>query len=510
VKPKTIHLGYEIGSGERVEIPLRHLAVTGQTQDSGKTTTLEALISRSELKAIAFVTKRGERSFQTTRTSLPPYFRERADWQFVSSILEATFREKMKFERSWIMKVCRGAHSLSDVAANVQKALATARGLSESVYTTLDEYFKIVMPELEGMPIKPLRLDTGLNVMDLSAYSTQMQQLVIASSLQHVYEHEEGVVTVIPEAWEFIPQQRNSPVKLACETLIRKGAVLGNYIWLDSQDIAAVAKDVLRSIAVWIIGVQREANEVERALKHIPFGSPLPSKKDVMALGRGEFFVCFGREMHKVYVQPAWMTPTPAIEIALGSKSVESVNRPQAKPQDQEDPMYKEKYEQAQGEIKLLQQKIQQLQESLNNLKSTRSHHQVEGKKAGSVGAAVSEIDREDLYQYVLDRLQREAPQLLSVTKTIPEIEVTVKREKLRMDTTTVKGQMAVLLSDGFFDQRKGNKEVLQELASRGWPNMAPNVSNAFKDLTQMGFLMKTDNGQYKAVAGMKVRVVEA
>jgi len=101
MKLKTIHLGYEISSGEPVEIPLRHLAVTGQTQDSGKTTTLEALISRSELKAIAFVTKRGERSFQTTRTSLPPYFRERADWQFVSSILEATFREKMKFERSW-------------------------------------------------------------------------------------------------------------------------------------------------------------------------------------------------------------------------------------------------------------------------------------------------------------------------------------------------------------------------------------------------------------------------
>src|SRR5579859_4965012 len=130
MKLKTIHLGYEISSGEPVEIPLRHLAVTGQTQDSGKTTTLEALISRSELKAIAFVTKRGERSFQTTRTSIPPYFRERADWQFVSSILEATFREKLKFERSWIMKVCKGARTLADVWDNVKKALVTARGLN--------------------------------------------------------------------------------------------------------------------------------------------------------------------------------------------------------------------------------------------------------------------------------------------------------------------------------------------------------------------------------------------
>jgi len=34
------------------------LAVTGQTQQSGKTTTLEALISRSKLRALTFVTKR--------------------------------------------------------------------------------------------------------------------------------------------------------------------------------------------------------------------------------------------------------------------------------------------------------------------------------------------------------------------------------------------------------------------------------------------------------------------
>lgn len=38
-----IKLGYEIPTGELVEIPLKHLAVTGQTQESGKTTTLEAV-----------------------------------------------------------------------------------------------------------------------------------------------------------------------------------------------------------------------------------------------------------------------------------------------------------------------------------------------------------------------------------------------------------------------------------------------------------------------------------
>ena len=37
---QQIFLGYEIGSGEKVDIPLTHLVVSGVTQESGKTTTL--------------------------------------------------------------------------------------------------------------------------------------------------------------------------------------------------------------------------------------------------------------------------------------------------------------------------------------------------------------------------------------------------------------------------------------------------------------------------------------
>ena len=50
-----------------VEIPIRHMAVTGQTQEAGKTTALEALIARSGLRAVTFVTKRGEGSFAAGR-----------------------------------------------------------------------------------------------------------------------------------------------------------------------------------------------------------------------------------------------------------------------------------------------------------------------------------------------------------------------------------------------------------------------------------------------------------
>src|SRR5207237_332419 len=134
----------------------------------------------------------------------------------------------------------------------------------------------------------------------------ELQSLIIRSALEWIYEREDNTIVIIPEAWEFIPQNRGSPVKLACEQLIRKGGALKNYVWLDSQDIAAIHKDILRSVGVWILGVQRERNEVKRMLDHI-VGVAKPGIADVMELGLGEFFVCFGRALHKVYVQPVWM-----------------------------------------------------------------------------------------------------------------------------------------------------------------------------------------------------------
>ena len=252
-----IHLGYEVGTGKAVEIPLRHLAVTGQTQESGKTTTLEALIYRSKLRAVAFLTKRGESSFHRARRILP-YFRERSDWQFVRSILEATMRQGMKFQTSWIIKLCEARNnkfekwpapqSLSDVRSNVTRALEHARGLNESVYTELAAYLDIVLPQIDSLPrAGSLELQPGINAMDLTAYSMEMQGLVMRSVLEWVHEKEDGVITIIPEAWEFIPQDRGSPVLLAAQLLTRQGAGMKNFVWIDSQDIAGVHKTMLRS-----------------------------------------------------------------------------------------------------------------------------------------------------------------------------------------------------------------------------------------------------------------------
>src|SRR3990167_367391 len=116
-----IKLGYEVETGDEVSIEPSHLIVTGLTQKAGKTTTLESLVSRSKRRAIVFRTKIGEKSF-LHGTIIPPYFKDRSDWQFIQSLIEATIKERLRtFERAKIIQICKqtGGNSLLDFKKKV-------------------------------------------------------------------------------------------------------------------------------------------------------------------------------------------------------------------------------------------------------------------------------------------------------------------------------------------------------------------------------------------------------
>jgi len=91
-----VKLGYEIDTGKEILFEPSHMMVTGITNKSGKTTTLEALLNRSKKRAIVFKTKRGEKVFQTGQL-IQPYFKDRSDWEFVKSIIEATLRSQVRY-----------------------------------------------------------------------------------------------------------------------------------------------------------------------------------------------------------------------------------------------------------------------------------------------------------------------------------------------------------------------------------------------------------------------------
>lgn len=328
-----IKLGYQIGSAEPVEISLSHLIATGITQLSGKTTTEEALIKRSGKRAIVFKTKVGETGF-SEGIVIPPYFKEKSDWQYVNSLLEATLKEKLKFERSWIIEVCKGTDSLIQVKANIDRKLSGEEklsGLSRSVYTTLQAYFEMILPQLQYANFsRTLELTDGINIMDLERFSEEIQSLVIRSVLDTVLNQFKDTIVVIPEAWKFLPQERGSPCKLAAEAFIRQGATNGNYLWIDSQDMAGVDKTPLKQISTWILGLQRERNEVEHTLDEIALpNKQKPKPEDIMTLKKGHFFVATPEMTKLVYVQPSWLDNVTAIGIAKGEIDISTIKRPE-------------------------------------------------------------------------------------------------------------------------------------------------------------------------------------
>lgn len=321
-------LGYEIGTAKEVNIFPSHLIVTGLTQLSGKTTTLEALIKRSGLRAIAFKTKIGETGFSEGYV-IRPFFVEQSDWQYVESLLEATMKERLKFERSWIIKASKGTRSLQQVYENCKNLQKQSResSLQYGVYTNLIAYLEIILPQLEHVEFSTtLKLKDGINIMDLEKLSDEVQSLVIRSVLDHVLRHETQTVVIIPEAWKFLPQERGNPIKAVAEAFIRQGATNKNYLWIDSQDMAGVDKTALKQVANWILGLQTERNEVQHTLDQIPVANALkPKPEEIMTLQRGHFFVCNPRFTSKVYVIPSWLDTETAKEIALGTLPVEAV-----------------------------------------------------------------------------------------------------------------------------------------------------------------------------------------
>lgn len=527
---KNVHLGFEIGTGQPVSIPLHHVVVTGVTQLSGKTTTLESLIRRSGMKAIAFRTKRGESGFEDASRHAP-YFHERADWQYVQSLLEATMREKMKFERSWIIKVCKGARSLRDVLHNVERELQTAKGINEGVYTNLKAYLDLVLPEIERTPMtKALDLKTGINVMDLIGLRDEVQSLVIASTLEAVYRTQRDCVVVIPEAWKYCPEGRGSPVKQAAESLIRQGASIGVYLWFDSQDIAGVDKALLKQVDNWILGRQRESNEVEHTLAQVPLPAKLkPRPEEIMSLGIGQFVACFDDKVKKVYVQPWWLSDEEAQLVALGTKGVASVmdSRPKA---SQEFDMSRESelvqaLKAAEDRSKRLEndlnEALEAAREAANALKETEALRQAERARNATAKSertknepSVASMDQDSIVQMVIERLKVEPGVILNISKASPEIRLTLNKPIVEADDSTIRGKLAVLLSEGFFDQPRPRKDILAEVEARGWGDWAGgnNSVRMYNELQwfQSNYFMRKEGQTWFALIGSKGRVASS
>lgn len=542
-----ILLGFEVGTGAEVRMKLHHTVVTGMTQLSGKTTALEALISRSNLRAIAFKTKRGEAGFSSYR-DIRPFFIEQSDWRYVSSLLEAMLRERMKFERSWIIKATKGTKTLREVLHNVSELKEKARkdSLTESVYVTLEEYLFGIVPQIEKFHFsKELNLADGINVMDLSSMSLEMRSLVIRSVMEHVINNLSNIIVIIPEAWEYIPQGRGTPVKLYAETFIRKGAAIGNYLFVDSQDIAGIDKTPLRSCDNWIMGRQKETHEVDRFREVI--GKSV-SEEEIKLLPIGHFIAYLGNEIKKVYVLPAGVPEEVGRRVALGELSPEYVkDNYLLKKEGDEELVWKEKFEEEKRkreecekefarQLEHLVEKARQeaFSEAMKKVDEIKKQWHVEEyqqtiaqmkDEKAMLEAALKQLEplkafKEALINFLGAYAPKagppgfepgsSVPSEMHVVTEQPTLTVKVERKTVELTDKTTEGKIAIIYAEGKLSSGKWftTTDVVNAFVSHGWPR-DPRIGPTLDKMCSWGFFEKHYAGK-RPEYRLKMKVEDA
>ena len=122
---------------------------------------------------------------------------------------------------------------------------------------------------------------------------------------------------------------------------------------------------------------------------------------------------------------------------------------------------------------------------------------------------AEESLDHEALYQAFKARLIEEAPALVRLLTTRPEMEVQITRKTLTLDEFSGKGRIARLLKEGFFQEVRSCGTVRAALKRTGPDANTANIGRALDEFTRDGFV--TDEGSgYREVAGMLVRIIEA
>lgn len=500
-----IKLGYEIKTGKEISIKNSHLIVTGVTQLSGKTTTLEALIKRSKLKAIVFKTKIGEKSF-IEGTKVAPFFRDRSDYEFVKSLIEAYAKEKLIIEKGTLMQLCKGSNSLIEIKKRVDDVLAEKklRGLKEEIYIRLQHYLENLIPQIQYAELSnTLTIYDGINIMNLERFSEEAQSLIIQSVADEVLKTMRDIILVIPEAWKFLPQKYNNPCKRVVESFIRQGATNNNFIWIDSQDMAGVDKIPLKQVSTWILGYQSEINEVKHTLDQIPLPRKSKPKEDeIMTLKKGHFILTSYEGVTKVYVQPSWLNNEDAIKIAKGKLDVEKIEAPDnLTPYSQAPKQSEGKVEIRFDDSKIRKDVVELRQDFFNKIQELQNFQQKLASEIYNIKASSHEINEDEVISKVLQKIPSFNNNSINKDEIIKEVLLRVPKS-----TGNVVYEVAPLekIKKDFLEECKNkiisdistlgedSKKVLKFIESQNKP-----ITNNF--IVEKCFFMDGNNSSHRA-----------
>jgi len=374
-----------------------------------------------------------------------------------------------------------------------------------------------------------LKLPSKINVMNLSKTPGEIKQLAVYSVVKRVLENLANVILIIDELPDFAPQRYRTPSKQMIGQAIRKGGAKGIWLWLSGQTMTGVDKQVLKQAMIWILGHQREINEAKRTLDQIPFKTGL-KVNDIMTLPVGHFVVCTDEGAYITYIQPEGVSPDVARQVSLGQISVNSVVESLKKEKEDDDWMYKEKYEEQKRKRLEVEKEFTRQVERISDLKAkdkiekarkkilamnstiqeevSKKVTQIEADMIKKVrlleeriGSQAEDLKLFDEFRSVMRRMipgyappgfetGEGVPSEVSVTVEQPALILKKKTEPLELSQNTVDGRIAIAYAEGLLEMKWFTKKRLNTTLEQrfGKKEAYPNIQKPLTNMTAWGY----------------------
>lgn len=375
---------YELPSGTVVKPRLIHTILTGITQH-GKTEVIKSLIPfyHSQGYTILIIDVKdktiGKPDF-AEYPQIPIYLEEVTDPLSLLGLLESNAKMKFKFQFPELIKACQKASTLRGIRDELDAVITG--GKIHPVRKDKAEVLKLVLVklivEIERIDKSDtLQIKKGqVNCMNLSnqGFSDAFKQIAVRSIIRFVRMHLSKIFVVFDEAHIQVPEGYSSASKQWIVKTIKEGASSKQFLLIADQTIKEVDKNVVAQCHFKVFGGQAGGQlEAKRTYDYMPVKSGV-NIHSIMRLHLGHFYVC-SRDWTKLcYALPRDVPAEIGVKVATGELTAEHVRDKfmvkTINEEDDDEPMYKEKYEQAEKTIKSLRHELELRNEKIGELET--------------------------------------------------------------------------------------------------------------------------------------------
>ncbi len=396
-----------------------------------------------------------------------------------------------------------------------------------------------------------LTLRPGINVMPVSLpgvpgrLKRAFQWLIVRSVMLKLTEPQfEKVLVVLDEFHKWSPQRWSSICKQPISENVAEGRGKEVFYWMADQALAKVDKEPLKPVKVWIVGQQLGRHEVKYAVETVNDMTELTiEKKDIKRLHVGFFIIVDGvhHDVKRAYLQPCGVSDAMAIAIATGKASpLDAESHIQnfkfhVKKEDEEELVYKEKFEKEKHKREELEKEFARQVERVSDLKAKekvkdlettlQATEEVEKELRKSIMSQKNKIDQlrlenKDLRNFKqkgedTDNL-REAfmkflridevikapgsepmPSIVNVKAEQPSITVETLREPLGLSQKDLLGRIAIVYAEGLLPDKAFSLNQLNKIMEQrfGKKEAYPNFAKPLTQFVSWGYFEKVKAG---------------